>query len=131
MAARLQVNIECRAFRFGTRTLECNDFGVIPTGELMKTRSDDSSISHQHRSNNRIGTGPAGTLQGETTSQAEIAPIFRTTRYDLGQPRHPRRGREASAFPAGRFLRSWISSSSSTMNSLMSLKERYTEAKRT
>ena len=110
--------------------LERVDFGVIAAGEFVIAGGDNFPAPHEHRADQRIGTGSAGRFARQTAGQAQIFFVL-SARASFGQRGYSLFCLSLGDLRAGPPLRSLINSSNSTMNSLMSLKERYTEAKRT
>lgn len=123
MAARFQIDIERRTLGLGTSPFECDDLGVIPSGEVMKAGGNDFFPPYQHGTDHRVGTGPAGSLEREAAGLAQIAPVG-ISPFQVGQLFYSLLWRGPAARSTGAPLRSLMSSSNSTMNSLMSLNER-------
>jgi hypothetical protein len=121
MAARLQVNVKRGSPGFGTRAFERNDFCMVFSRAPVITRGDEFSTSHQHGADHRIGTCPPGSFKRQTTSQAQVT-LVQVSRRPVGQSAYSLLGRVELVADAP--LRSLMSSSNSTMNSLMSLNER-------
>ena len=94
---------------------------MVFASKPMKARGDDFPASHQHCTDHRIRTRPTRSFEGKTTSHTEVT--FIQIRPGLvGQMNYSLLGRVE--FVVGTLFRSLMSSSNSTMNSLMSLKER-------
>jgi hypothetical protein len=93
---------------------------VFP-GAPVKTGSDDLSASDQHGTDHGIGTRSADSFKSQTTSQTQV-PLVQVSREPVGQSDYSLLGRVELV--TGAPLRSLMRSSNSTMNSLMSLKER-------
>src|SRR5690242_4040023 len=103
---------------------------MVGAGKMMIPGAHHLTRPHEHRTDHWIGASPAGAFQGEPTGPAHIE-FVSSARRCVGQGRYSLFCRGCADLLDGSPLRSFKSSSSSTMNSLMSLKERYTEAKRT
>ena len=129
MAAGLEIEVEGRAARPCARMLECVDFGMIAAGKMMITGADDFIAADQDRADHRIGTRSAGGFLREPAGKPHVTALGIGPRpfRQLGQSLLVRGAAARSAV----LFRSLMRSSSSTMNSLMSLNERYTDAKRT
>jgi hypothetical protein len=121
MATGFQVNVKRGSLGFGTRAPERNYFCVVFSGAPVITGRDELSASHQHGADHRIRTRPAGSFKRQTTSQAQVT-LVQVSRRPVGQSDYSLLGRVKLV--AGTPLRSLMSSSNSTMNSLMSLNER-------
>ena len=123
MAAGFQIDVERRPLGLSAGPLERDDLGVIASGEAMIARRDDSFPSHEHRADHRIGTGPARCFQSEAASHAQVT-LVGISPGRVGQLLYSLLSRGAVARSSGSPLRSLMSSSNSTMNSLISLNER-------
>ena len=121
MTPGFQVNIERGSLGFCTRAPESHDFCMVFSCAAVVTGSDELSASHQNGTDHRIGTRPAGSFQRQTTSLAQVT-LVQVSRGPVGQSGYSLLGR--LELVAGAPLRSLMSSSNSTMNSLISLNER-------
>jgi hypothetical protein len=110
--------------------LERDNFRVISAGKTMVADADHMTSAHEDCTDHRIRTSSAGAFERQPISPAHVE-FVSSARVQVGQRCYSLFCRDSAALEGGRPLRSFNSSSSSTMNSLMSLKERYTEAKRT
>ena len=129
MAARLERDIERRPLGLGAGLFERVDFGMVAAGKVVIAGADDLAAAHEHGADHRIGAGSSRGFARQTTGQAQIAPVLLGS-LGAGQC-YSLLGRESPDLACGKPLRSLINSSSSTMNSPMSLNDRYTEANRT
>ena len=128
MVARLQVEVESSATGLLPGALEGDYFSVILSRLAVISGGDDPSAPHQHGPDHGIRTRPSGAPKRQAKRQAHVF-LFDSIRHQVNRFSYPFFSRP-SLCPVNP-LRSFNNSSSSTMNSLMSLKERYTDAKRT
>ena len=129
MAARFEGDVESRTPGLGAGLSKSIDFRVRTPGLVMIAGADDFVATHDHRAHRRIGARSPHSFARQTTGHAEVVNLL--PRSLVPGQRYSLLGRVSPGLKCGTVLRSLMSSSSSTMNSPMSLNERYTEANRT